>query len=177
MSLQDGLKRRSRVWPRGRGGIVLISPERRCFASADSGDDRRRVEWITSWTPHGSPHRFSSEAKSNGRARVYRRYFDGISLINRSDDDRGLTTGRAGRRANESGLLSNARAEQRDAFVVQATVWTLRRSQPEVDLRLFSRVSLTLPKMRFCGPNQSCLLAFRQCAQTKPPAQVSTQKT
>ncbi len=56
MSLQDGFKRRSRVRPCSRGGVVLIRPERRRFAFADCRDDRRRVEWIASWTPHGSPH-------------------------------------------------------------------------------------------------------------------------
>jgi hypothetical protein len=55
VSLQGALKRRSRVWSRGRRGIVLVGPQRRCFAFADRGDDCRRVEWIASWTPHGSP--------------------------------------------------------------------------------------------------------------------------
>jgi hypothetical protein len=71
MSLQDGLKRRSRVWPRGRGSIVLVGPERRRFAVVDRRDDRRRVEWIASWTPHGSPRLFFRRTgKSDGRARV-----------------------------------------------------------------------------------------------------------
>jgi hypothetical protein len=51
MSLQDGLKRGSRVWPGSRRGVGLVCPERRRFASTDRRDDRRRVERITSWTP------------------------------------------------------------------------------------------------------------------------------
>ena len=58
MSSQRALKRRPGVWPRGRCGVGLIGPERRRFAFADRSDDRRRVERITSWTPHGSPSLF-----------------------------------------------------------------------------------------------------------------------
>jgi hypothetical protein len=36
-------------------------PSRRCFTRADRLDDRRRVEWITSWTPHGLPLLFSRQ--------------------------------------------------------------------------------------------------------------------
>jgi hypothetical protein len=55
MSAQINLKSRPRVWAGGRRSIVLIGHKRRCLAIADSCNDRRRVEWITSRTPHGSP--------------------------------------------------------------------------------------------------------------------------
>jgi hypothetical protein len=55
MFLQDCFKRRSGVWPRGHGGIILIRPERRYFAPADRCEDRGGVEWIAPWTPHGLP--------------------------------------------------------------------------------------------------------------------------
>jgi hypothetical protein len=55
MPPQVALKRRARIWPYGRRGVGLIGPERRRFAFADRSDDRRRVEWITSWTPHCLP--------------------------------------------------------------------------------------------------------------------------
>ena len=58
MPSQVDFKRHPRVWPRGHRSVVLVGPERRCFAFADRGDDRRRVEWIASWTPHGLPRLF-----------------------------------------------------------------------------------------------------------------------
>jgi hypothetical protein len=80
MPLQEGFKRRSRVWSRGRRGIVLIRSKRRRLVLADRRDDPRGVERITSWTPHGSPSRlFSTERKANGRLRVHLN-FDGIGF-------------------------------------------------------------------------------------------------
>lgn len=55
MSLQVDLERRPRVRACSRRGVGLVCPQRRCVAFADRSDDRRRVEWITSWTTHGSP--------------------------------------------------------------------------------------------------------------------------
>jgi hypothetical protein len=54
MLSQVSLKCRPCVWPGGRRSIVLVRPKRRRFAFADRRDDRRRVEWIASWTSHGS---------------------------------------------------------------------------------------------------------------------------
>ena len=49
---------RSQTMPARMAGqpssVVLVGSERRCFAFADRSDDRRRVEWITSWTTHGA---------------------------------------------------------------------------------------------------------------------------
>ena len=59
MLSQVALKRRPCIWPGSHRSIVLVRPERRRFAFAYRRDDRRRVEWITSWTPHGArPHLF-----------------------------------------------------------------------------------------------------------------------
>jgi hypothetical protein len=55
MSSQVQIKRRPCVWAGGGRGVGLIGPERRRFTVVDRGVDRRSVERITSWTPHGLP--------------------------------------------------------------------------------------------------------------------------
>jgi hypothetical protein len=68
MSSQVALKRRPSVWPRGDRSVVLVRPERRGFAFADRGDDRRRVERIASRSPHDLPHLFSRETRNRTAA-------------------------------------------------------------------------------------------------------------
>jgi hypothetical protein len=84
VSSQGALKRRSRVWSRRRCGVGLIGSKRRRFAFADRSDDRRRVERVTSWTPHGSPRlSFRQTAKSNNRRAsiaVFASVYDSISI-------------------------------------------------------------------------------------------------
>jgi hypothetical protein len=70
MPSQVALKRRSRVWPRGHRSVFLVGLEWRCFAFADRRDDRRRVEWITPWTPHGSSRLFRVRQENRAAARV-----------------------------------------------------------------------------------------------------------